>query len=994
MVLAKQEIPIALSSGLDLKADPKQLSPGKFLTVENGTFLKNGEIRKVNGYVNKVANFTMESYGDTSSGCATLKDSLFVLGQKNAYSYSPDQDVLTKVGEYLPVTVRRSLQIASNGDTSATNMSYCAYDSVRKTFMIVWAEKDYVVSGGNKVIKFIAIDESGGIVQKEQIIDTGDRCKVVTNAGMDYFLVLYTKDSSKQVWAAGYKKDVLVVGSNQLVGTLGTGTLNQFDLYADSTLTKPYGAWSSGVLSADTTIANFPADFATFSTVGSYVTYTVANLGSNQGLCIIGIGGNVQVTGNHDTPSDIVKTVGVNATLTSTVSALTTLYNTGNLDNCVMSYDDADNTLLHIFFNLYKGTEGSQWNIYRVTYKPSTTTITRAAHRFVGNANIAGNAIYDYTNINKKYYLVIAGLQNNNSIPPILSFYLARIPNNSEYTSTSGYTDYIAAKFYDDGAKQSVYSQYYKMVLGSNNVWYGMLKDINANTVLYNISFTHAPVFAELANNLHATGGYLGMYDGFEFAEHGFFMSPPTPRISSAAGSIAAGTYYYVHTYVWQDAAGQFHESAPCDPVPITFASASQVTLKCAPLSLTNKNTNVYIVIYRSSDGVNFYRVKDQDLYLSDANTINADSITVVDNDPDVSSNPLIYTSGGVLTNGKAPACTFICNYKRRLMLVPSEDQNSVWYSKEIIPSTIGAVGSPVEWASEFVLSVDERGGAINGIAQLDDKLVIGKDNTISILVGDGPNSAGTQNDFSTPQVLAVDAGFEDGNSLVIFPNGLLFKSPKGYYLLDRSLSASYIGAPVEDYNAYKCRSAVLLYDRNEVWFSNTQNTIIYNYFFNQWTTATFTWLQACNFQKKYTGVLGNKLIQETPGTYTRNGAGYAMKLQTGWISFANVQGFQRIYKLLILGSYKTNHIIKAEFSYDFVDTPTQTTSISVTSPTGNVLQYRVFLSRQKCEALKITLQDLTLDGIYAESWSISNLAFEVGAKKGLNKLPATNSKG
>ena len=991
MVLAKQEIPIALSDGLDLKTDPKQLSPGKFLTVENGTFLKTGEIRKVNGYADKVANFNMESYGDTSSGCATLKDSLFVTGQKNAYSYSLDRDLLTKVGEYLPVSVKRSLLISSQGYIDDEYMSYVAYDSGTKIFVIVWSEKDYVASSGNRVVKFIAIDETGGIVQKEQIVDTGGRCKVVTNSGMDYFLILYEKESVNQIWAAGYTKNSLVVGSKQQVGSSSNLVPNSIDLYADETLAKPYAAWGSGVGSPDTTVANFPADFATFSTVGSYVSTTVANLSSIYGVYIIGIGGNIQVTGATDTPSLAIKTVGLNAALTSTVSALTTLTTAGG-ENVVVSYDDADATLLHIFYNRsLGGSVGSTDNVYRITYKPSTTTITRSAHPFARNSQIAGSPIYDYSNIYKKYYLPIA---TNQSSSQIQSYYLVRIPNNAEYSDTVGYLSYVAAKFLDDGARQSFPGEYYKFIRGPNNIFYSMVRDSNRNYILYNVDFRHTPCFAELANNLHVTGGYLGMYDGFEFAEHNFFMSPPPPKLTSAAGAIAAGTYYYSITYVWIDGAGQVHESAPSDPVFITTAIASNITLKCPPLGLTNKKTNVYLLIYRSSDGVNFYRVQSNLDYLFTPNTINTDSITFVDNRASINSNPLLYTSGGVLANGKAPACTYITNYKRRLMLVPLEDQNSVWYSKEIIASSIGAVGTPVEWASEFILSVDERGGSINGIIQLDDKLVIGKANTISILVGDGPNDAGTQNDFSTPQILAVDAGFEEGNSLVIFPGGLLFKSPKGYYLLDRSLSASYIGAPVEDYNVYKCRSAVLLYDRNEVWFSNTQNTIIYNYFFNQWTTATFSWLQACNFQKKYTGVLGNKLIQETPGTYTRNGVGYAMKLQTGWISFANVQGFQRIYKLLILGSYKTNHIIRADFSYDFVDTPTQTTSISVTAPTGNVLQYRVFLSRQKCESLKITLQDLSLSGVYAESWTISNLAFEVGAKKGLNKLPATNSKG
>jgi hypothetical protein len=331
---------------------------------------------------------------------------------------------------------------------------------------------------------------------------------------------------------------------------------------------------------------------------------------------------------------------------------------------------------------------------------------------------------------------------------------------------------------------------------------------------------------------------------------------------------------------------------------------------------------------------------------------------------------------------------------------VPSEDVNSIWYSKEIIPASPGAIGTPVNWAFEFVLSVDERGGPIVGTMQLDDKLIIGKATTLSVVTGEGPANSGALNDFSTPQIIATDAGFESGRSLVLMPLGILFKSPKGYYLLDRSLSVSYIGAPVETFNSYACTSAVLLYDRNEVWFGTTTNQIIYNYYFNLWSTATFSWSHACNYQGKYLGISGVNLFKETPGIYRRENAvgtssGYALKVTTGWMSFANVQGYQRVYKMLILGTYKSAHKLQVDFAYEFVDSSAQTTVFELSQTVDSPLQNRIFLSRQKCETVKMTLQDLAPTvGTWAQSFSLSNMAFEIGVKKGLNKLPASKSVG
>ena len=55
-------------------------------------------------------------------------------------------------------------------------------------------------------------------------------------------------------------------------------------------------------------------------------------------------------------------------------------------------------------------------------------------------------------------------------------------------------------------------------------------------------------------------------------------------------------------------------------------------------------------------------------------------------------------------------------------------------------------------------------------------------------MLGEGPNLMGLQNDFTPTQLINADTGCVENNSIINIPEGLMFKSEKGMYLLNRSL--------------------------------------------------------------------------------------------------------------------------------------------------------------------------------------------------------------
>ena len=1017
MALDKTQIPIAINDGLDLKADPKQLQTGRLSVLENGVFLKTGQIQKTNGWAIKSPlrqSYPTGTFQDVGTGISTFKTSLFTTGRRFAWSYNPSTNTTAKVGQYIPATVSRFNAINQDARTPS-----CVYNPSNNVLFYVWAEIDNRFVFYPSRIKYTAIDRTtNSVVLPETFLDYGTNCRVITSDNLDYYLIVYDQiatfapTTTLGLYATAIRKDDYFSAASTIVDQ-ATYYDYGFNAYCENPMTNPYVIWPSGATSADTKVRYFGTSFLNWNFTGGSLTLSGVNCryGSN----ITQLGSNI-VLGMCDGTNLKVRTY--DATLTTpvgaTFTAITRTSATETLSGVMFCPNNQNASNLDIFTTEYSSAYDRNSAIKRALINATSVQTPSGIIPFVYGCVIAGNPIRDLKNIDVSasipgdYYLPVAAIQSftypgtSDKISGIYSSYLLRIePKGQSFQSP-----YVCAKYYDLNTKQPNTTLarnpfYISYVNVGNYTYYGIIPETAGNASLCSITFDHSPVFAEIGNNLHVSGAYLGMFDGAEFAEHGFLQQPLQPYLSVAplGTSLPAGTYYYQITYQWQDAYGQLFESAPSDAVKITI-TGNDIVVTCPSLTLTNKQSQVYIAIYRSTDGFTFYQLPDTGINTFFQNYAGLASKDYTDYTPTINANPILYTSGGAVSNAASPACLYVTTYKRRLIAVPSEDPNTVWYSKEIVPATAGAVGVPAQFANEFLLSVDERGGIITGVIQLDDKLVIAKNTSISIVTGDGPAENGLQNDFSVPQLIATDTGVEPGRSMIIMPLGVMFKSPKGYYLLDRSLSVQYIGAPVENFNALQCLSSVLLFDRNEVWFGTNTNQIIYNYYFNQWSTATFSYAHACNYQNVLTGIYnsdalyGSRIAQETPGVYLRNSVGYSMKLTTGWINFANLQGYQRVYKLLVLGTFKSNHTFRVSISYDFIDTPAQITSWPVSQVVGTPFQYRIFTARQKCESIKFTLEDLALNGTLLESYFLSNMAFEIGIKRGLNKLPAAQSVG
>lgn len=434
--------------------------------------------------------------------------------------------------------------------------------------------------------------------------------------------------------------------------------------------------------------------------------------------------------------------------------------------------------------------------------------------------------------------------------------------------------------------------------------------------------------------------------------------------------------------------------TATATTVTISTIDIGAITVNIPTLQATRK-LRVSIVLYRTENNQTiFYRVSS--LTSLTYNDKSIGYVQIVDTIPDSSiiGNEQLYTTGGEVDNFAAPAVSALTTFKNRAIYLSPENPFQWGFSKQVID------GSPVEFSSLlFFQNVDQRVRKLTAAGPLDDKLILFGPKTKFYVVGTGPSPSGANNDFSEATKISGTTGCTNPVSVLEIPTGLMYQDAlKGIWLLDRSLQEQYIGADVEAFNSFTITSAQHIPDKNKAVFtlSNGSN-LVYDYFVGQWEVDPFpvAAIDSTIFEDDFCYVQANGLeLQQTPGVFAdvQNGdpVSILMSLKTSWLSFAQIQGFQRIWELQILGEYKSPHILTVNIYVDFSSTIAQTITIPVLSDPIQY-QFRITMKEQKCETMQIEILESQPNNV-GEGLSLSALTLEVGIKKGLNKLPAARS--
>jgi hypothetical protein len=438
---------------------------------------------------------------------------------------------------------------------------------------------------------------------------------------------------------------------------------------------------------------------------------------------------------------------------------------------------------------------------------------------------------------------------------------------------------------------------------------------------------------AQLGAGLYMAGACAQHYDGRGWTEQGFHFGPELVEIAQSSGGDLTpdATYEYRFWYEWTDAQGEVHRGpTSVGTLVVLTVTSSLVEITLPTLRVTSK-TNVRIGVARSlaaetGDTARLFRVSSLDPNTEgDANgyvrnSTTADTVTFTDSMSDdiLRLQEELYTDGGILSNDPAALGPVIAGGKSRLFFTDTSDGNVIRYSQVIDD------GYGVECPPDLTVKVDPFGGPITALAIQDDRVVVFKAGAIFLFQGDGPlpNGDTATAGFTAPQLVTSDVGCTDPSSIVLTPTGHMFKSAKGIYLLDRSGSVSYVGAPVERYNAQSVRRATVMPDRTQVVFlCDTGLTLLYDYLFGQWSTFTnHTGLDAAVVRGAYHYLrTDGRVFRETIGEYSDAGIRIRIRFETAWIHMQEqLQGFQRFWRLHLLGTWISAHQLGIQYQTDY----------------------------------------------------------------------------
>jgi len=974
MALAKQVVPMPLGLGLDTKVDDRQAVFGKLEVAENVTYEDIGKLRKRSGYDKLSGEVTTGAFLENVKRLDKFKEELLAFSPGQLYSYSESIDRWTEKGPVYGVFAESVPIVRNNREQSQLD---CQVAENLK--IIVWLD-----SGGDIRYSVQDITTESFLVSNEQVSASGDRPRIAVIQNFVYILYRDTADIK-------YKRfNVLNPSNLETEVTLQSDLDSSNPIYdVESTANKFYVVYNSSVVASKLSI--FSVDSSeTASSITRLVGQDADNAISvttdalSQLLVVYADASSVSYT---VFPANLVASFFAPVTIES-ISDITTVTGVAtSISTFKIFYEQsATSSTDHLIKTAEANLAGSITSAASVYARG----VGLASKAFQFNFNPYVTVLHDST-LQASYFV----LDSNGTVVTKISAGLGGV--HIAHGMLPQAVSFETGKFI-------ITTQIKGRTISQDNSFYSLL---GVNSSIIDFDETNPFQTAEQGDNLHISGGVLQMYDGDNIVEHGFHLFPENltaGATNTTGGFLSDGTRSYIAVYSWTDNYGQQHRSAPsiAEQVVLSGGTSTQIQVITAPsLRLTQKE-NVVIEFYRTEDaGTTFYKITEVSAAVFNDKTVDSVSFTDTVSDADLIDNEVLYTTGGILDNIAAPSSRILVATDNRVALAGLEDRNELSFSK------IRNDGLPVEFTDIITRPVPPIGGDITQLFFMDEKLIIFEESAILYQSGGGPNNLGEQDTFSDIELVSGTIGCIDPDSVVLIDSGIIFKSRKGVYLLTRGLQLTYLGDEVEDFNNLTITDAKIVPDLNQVIFlTSGEVALMYNFNLDKWSVYT-------NHGGQSGAVLdddyfylreNNDIFVRSKNSYSDNGIPIKMRIETTWLSFNKIQGYQRVYKLLLLGTYKTEHDLLVKVAYDFEEAFTQQklidtdsfvdkTAYGESTPYGQEAKYggsgtkyqpRLALKRQKCQSLKIRIEDV--QGTAGEGLEISSISFLVGGKQGLNK--------
>jgi hypothetical protein len=513
----------------------------------------------------------------------------------------------------------------------------------------------------------------------------------------------------------------------------------------------------------------------------------------------------------------------------------------------------------------------------------------------------------------------------------------------------------------------------------------------------------------QLGRTEYISGGQILQYDGEGLAEVGFHVFPYyfNETGAGAAGN-PNGTYSGKCTWEWQNAAGE-RDTSTTATVYTASPTNDKLVWTTVPLYVTLKRSSrqvpaikfwrtevnpVLDALYRAVSDPNPAATGDNG-YVANDETASTQALTDNFTDTVLRTKEPFPEAPGEVESIAPPAATIIAAGQDRIFLAGvSHDPLAIWYSKT------RDVDEVASFYDGNIVRMENTGGDITAIAMLRETPIVFKENAIYALQGFGFDNLGEGSNYEA-RLISSDVGAQSADVVAVTPEGVMFFSNKGWYLLDAGHGLTYIGAPVEDFNSQTFVAVTVLEKEHQVrCLASSGSSLMYDYLVKQWSEWEITGKSACvwNGVYYYIPAAGTQVVGEDAAH--GNVTSYSLIVETAWIKLSDLQGAYRLRYASILGEAKTSAAwrVRLRAYFNYKSTARLDKQWSVTVSNGDPLELRTHAPAGYgvCEAVKFRIEDLDTDGavdLLTENMKLTGMSLEVGMKRGLFKRLPTAQK-
>jgi hypothetical protein len=435
-----------------------------------------------------------------------------------------------------------------------------------------------------------------------------------------------------------------------------------------------------------------------------------------------------------------------------------------------------------------------------------------------------------------------------------------------------------------------------------------------------------------LGPTVYMPGGEISQYDGGAIVEVGFHVYPfYLDTTTTGGGSVANGLYAYKETYKWTNLQGDIDRSTTAIVLNSTMSGGPQsfsvvmvttsFTKKSADYSAqygspfgTRSVTNITEELWRTlvnplADSP-FYLVTSQTPGTANPNKYQENVASaganvgsqVVDGEADttVGANQSNPENSLVLPNLAPPAASIIAATDLRIFLAGiAGDPDTVWYSKQRNTGEVAA------FSDALTFSVPKAGGKITALSFLNETLVVFRERAIYAFAGDGFDNLGRGNNYGPARIVSLEVGAVNAESVALIAAGLMFKSSRGWFVLNRGWGIDYVGQGAAAYDSEVPVSVQVVGGQQQVRIATANRVLIYDTLQKLWGEWSISGvLDAVVWNGTYVYLTSAGVFQQAADF--SGGTNYGMDVELAWLKPAGFTGRFDVRNIMPLGEFRS----------------------------------------------------------------------------------------